>query len=51
MHIDGARNRSGVGIGIILNNGEGVTLEYALRLNFNATNNMAEYEALLMGLK
>ena len=25
-------------------------LEYTLRLNFNATNNRAEYEALLMGL-
>ena len=51
MHIDGARNRNGTGVGKILDNGEGVTLEYALRLNFSATNNMAEYDALLMGLK
>ena len=51
MHIDGAKNRNGAGVRIILDNGDGVILEYFLRLNFNATNNIAEYEALLTGLK
>ena len=30
MHIDGARNRNRAGVGIILDNSEGVTLEYSL---------------------
>ena len=30
MHIDGARNWNRAGVGIILDNNEGATLEYAL---------------------
>ncbi|XP_059635424.1 uncharacterized protein LOC132277602 [Cornus florida] len=39
------------GIGIKLHTPEGTTLSQAIRLEFNATNNEAEYEALLAGLK
>ena len=51
MHIVGAKNQNGAGVRIILDNGEGVILVYSFRLNFNATNNMADYEALLTGMK
>ena len=47
---DGASNASGSGIGLVLEAPSGLRVEEALRLNFAATNNEAEYEALLYGL-
>ena len=35
---------------IVLVSPERITIEKSLRLNFSATNNKAEYEALLMGM-
>ncbi|MCS5023615.1 ribonuclease HI family protein, partial [Staphylococcus aureus] len=37
--------------GIILEGPEGYQAEYALRFQFKASNNMAEYEALVTGLR
>ena len=37
--------------GIILEGPDNVTLEQALKLNFKPSNNQAEYEALIVGLK
>ncbi|GJV58806.1 reverse transcriptase domain-containing protein [Tanacetum coccineum] len=37
--------------GLILINPEGMEFTYALRFRFDATNNEAEYEALIAGLK
>ena len=42
---------SGTGAGLILISPERVIAEYALRFEFSATNNGAEYEALIAGLK
>ena len=39
------------GVGVIINTPEGETLKYGVRLQFPATNNEAEYEAILIGLK
>ncbi|GAU41791.1 hypothetical protein TSUD_379290 [Trifolium subterraneum] len=39
------------GAGIILENGDGVLIEVSLRLSFPTTNNQAEYEAFLAGLR
>ena len=50
LYIDGASNAQGNGAGLILTYFEGVIIEYALRFNFQASNNQAEYEALLAGL-
>ena len=36
---------------IILEDPDNVTLEQALKFNFKASNNQAEYEALIAGLK
>jgi len=50
VYIDGASNQRGAGLGLVLISPEGVIIEKSLRLGFSATNNEAEYEALLMGM-
>nr|GEV99793.1 reverse transcriptase domain-containing protein [Tanacetum cinerariifolium] len=40
----------GSGAGLILTNPEGIEFTYAIRFRFDATNNEAEYEALIAGL-
>lgn len=35
---------------MVLKGPDGITIEYVLKLAFKATNNMAEYKALLKGL-
>ncbi|XP_073107718.1 uncharacterized protein [Elaeis guineensis] len=51
LHIDGASNAQGSRAGFLLTGPEGVTTEHALRFDFKASNNQAEYEALVAGLK
>lgn len=51
LHIDGAFNAKGSRTGMILSSPEEIVTEQALRFNFKASNNEAEYEALLKGLK
>ncbi|GJY78573.1 reverse transcriptase domain-containing protein [Tanacetum coccineum] len=41
----------GSGVGLILTNLKGSEFTYALRFKFDATNNEAEYEALIAGLE
>ena len=50
VYVDGAANQRGSGVGLVLVSLEKFTLEKSLRLGFSATNNEAEYEALLMGI-
>ena len=50
VYVDGASNQKGVGIGLVLMSTEEVVIEKSLRLDFLATNNEAEYEALLVGM-
>ena len=50
LHVDGASNEQGSGAGLVLKNPKGVVAEYALRFSFKASNNQAEYEALIVGL-
>ncbi|GJT33445.1 reverse transcriptase domain-containing protein [Tanacetum coccineum] len=49
-HQDGSSYINGFGAGLILTNPEGVEFTYAMRFRFEATNNEAEYEALIAGL-
>ena len=51
LYVDGASNVKGSGARIILNGLDNVTLKQALKLNFKATNNQVEYEALIAGIK
>ncbi|XP_022024722.1 uncharacterized protein LOC110925059 [Helianthus annuus] len=48
---DGASSEEGSGAGITLISPEGIELTYAIRLDFENTNNTAEYEALLVGMR
>ncbi|GJY33723.1 reverse transcriptase domain-containing protein [Tanacetum coccineum] len=48
---DGASNSKGSRAGLVLISPSGVEFTYALRLTFTSTNNEAEYEALLAGLR
>ncbi|XP_020417963.1 uncharacterized protein LOC109948679 [Prunus persica] len=51
LHVDGSANQQGCGAGLVLTTLEGLKIEYALRFNFRTSNNEAEYEALLVGLR
>lgn len=51
MHFDGASSREGSGAGVVLISLEKNTFRYSFTLNFSCTNNIAEYEALLLGLR
>ncbi|XP_021996073.1 uncharacterized protein LOC110893270 [Helianthus annuus] len=51
LFTDGASSEEGNGAGITLISPEGVELTYAIRLDFENTNNTAEYEALLAGMR
>ena len=50
MHFDGSKMKEGAGAGVVLKSPKGNTMEYVLQIHFNASNNVAEYEALLHGL-
>ena len=47
VYVDGAANQRGSGVGLVIISPEKITIEKSLRLGFSATNNEAEYEALL----
>ncbi|KAK1612950.1 hypothetical protein QYE76_036623 [Lolium multiflorum] len=51
MHFDGSNQHQGSGAGVTLKSPTGEELQYVLQIHFEATNNMAEYEALLHGLR
>ena len=50
MHVDGVSNQKGAGVGLVLTSSEMIIIEKSLRLDFPATNNEVEYEALLEGM-
>ena len=50
LSVDGASNSQGSGAGLILTSPKGIDIEYALRFGFHASNNEAEYEAVIGGL-
>ncbi|XP_057432272.1 uncharacterized protein LOC130725025 [Lotus japonicus] len=51
LFVDGSSNSSGSGAGVTLEGPEEFALEQSLKFEFQATNNQAEYEALIVGLK
>jgi ribonuclease HI len=52
MYFDGSKRIQGAGAGIVLISPQGDKLKYVLRMSFpQASNNEAEYEALLHGMK
>ncbi|GKD06606.1 reverse transcriptase domain-containing protein [Tanacetum coccineum] len=51
LFTDGSSCTDGSGVGLILTSPEGTEFTYALRFQFSASNNEAEYEALIIGLR
>jgi ribonuclease HI len=51
LYFDGSVMKTGAGAGLLFVSPLGEHMRYAMRLHFLASNNMAEYEALLCGLK
>src|SRR3954469_427296 len=51
MHFDGSKTKVGLGAGVVLTSPNGDQLKYVLQIHFAESNNVAEYEALVHGLK
>jgi ribonuclease HI len=51
MNFDGSKMLGGLGAGVILTSPKQDKLQYVLQMHFRASNNVAEYEALVHGLK
>jgi ribonuclease HI len=52
MYFDGSKRVEGAGAGVVLISPQGDKLKYVLRMSFRqASNNEAEYETLLYGMK
>jgi ribonuclease HI len=51
MHFDGSKTIHGLGAGIVLTSPKNDQLRYVLQIHFATSNNVAEYEALVHGLK
>ncbi|XP_074265766.1 uncharacterized protein LOC141588210 [Silene latifolia] len=51
LYIDGASNARGAGVGLVLRSPKGDMIVQAIRCEFKATNNEAEYEALILGIQ
>jgi ribonuclease HI len=51
MYFDGSYTLKGAGADVVLIPPEGDILKYAIQLGFSATNNIAEYEGLITGLR
>lgn len=51
MFFDGSSSKEGAGAGIILVSPDNHIFPFSYKLEFETTNNIAEYEALILGLK
>jgi ribonuclease HI len=51
MYFNGSYTLKDVGVGLMLIPPEGDVLKYAIQLEFPATNNLAEYDGLVNGLR
>jgi ribonuclease HI len=51
MYFDGSLNLDGVGADVLLISPQGGQLKYVLQIHYKASNNGAEYESLIHGLR
>ncbi|KAL0413829.1 UNVERIFIED_CONTAM: Ribonuclease HI [Sesamum radiatum] len=51
LHVDGSSTTQGSGAGIVITTPQGEDLEFAIKFEFKASNNEAEYEALVIGMR
>ncbi|KAI3707588.1 hypothetical protein L6452_26214 [Arctium lappa] len=50
LHVYGSSYSRGIGLGVVLKSPQGGKMVYSIRCDFKATNNKAEYEALIVGM-
>lgn len=50
LSVDGSSNLRGSGAGVVLEGPDNILIEQSLRFEFKASNNQAEYEALIAGM-
>src|SRR6187397_1486985 len=51
LYFDGASNQKGCGVGVLLVSPKEEHVPISIKLDFNVTNNVAEYEACMVGLE
>ncbi|KAL0434466.1 UNVERIFIED_CONTAM: Pro-Pol polyprotein [Sesamum latifolium] len=51
LHVDGSSTTQGSGADIVITSPQGEDLEFAIKFDFKASNNEAEYEALVIGMR
>ncbi|KAL0435163.1 UNVERIFIED_CONTAM: hypothetical protein Sradi_0224200 [Sesamum radiatum] len=51
LHVDDSPTTQGSGAGIVITTPQGKDLEFAIKFGFKASNNEAEYEALVIGMR
>ena len=51
MYFDGSLMKKGAGVGLVFVSPLRVRMRYMVRIHFHASNNVAEYEALINGLR
>ena len=51
MYFDGSLKKKGVGVRLVFVSPLGVRMRYTIRIHFSVSNNVAEYEALVNGLR
>jgi ribonuclease HI len=51
IYVDGSSNTKGCGVGVILENSDGLAIEYSLKFEFPTSNNLDEYEACLVAIQ
>ncbi|XP_061375349.1 uncharacterized protein LOC133317499, partial [Gastrolobium bilobum] len=50
IYVDRSSNIKGSGVGVIVESPQGITVEHSIHFGFKASNNQAEYEAVIAGL-
>ena len=51
MYFDGSLMKKGTGVGLVIVSPLGVCMRYMVCIHFSSSNNVAEYEALINGLR
>ncbi|KAL0444137.1 UNVERIFIED_CONTAM: hypothetical protein Slati_2136400 [Sesamum latifolium] len=51
LHVNGSSTAQGSGAVIVLTTPQGDDMEFAVKFEFNASNNETEYEALVLGMR
>ncbi|XP_057718370.1 uncharacterized protein LOC130932921 [Arachis stenosperma] len=51
LYFDGSKHKDGVGVGILIISPEGFPSEFLFELKYPCSNNVTEYDALILGLK